>query len=261
MPRIDMLTSELHALLVPVLPHASTDPDDIKGLNTVRFEIRHDVLYTVGFDRYTIAVRRHPIPDGADNTAISILREDAANLLKIFKFTKKTNPELRILIEEMTIGDERRLGLRVDSEDDKRMVLGSLRWGDGTPPAYPNWRGMIADALARPLTPAGPMLGMSAQLMARWAKAAPQGTPLRLFIAEDEERPLVPRRARPVLVLAEDTIGLITPVTLDDDPASVLAASPWNSDLADAAPEDLTPPPREADAAGPDDDDDDEEPF
>lgn len=46
MPRVDLTTSELHALLAPVLPHASTDTDQPEH-GVVRLEARASVEHEV----------------------------------------------------------------------------------------------------------------------------------------------------------------------------------------------------------------------
>jgi hypothetical protein len=236
MPRIDMTTSELHALLVPVLPHASTEKDDFRGLNVVRFETHDGVLNTVATDKFTLAAHRHPLGEPVDDFAVSISREHVANLLKTFKHTSKRDPQLTIILDDMTIpGEGQGPGIRVDSEDGVRMVYGAARLGGEHAP-FLDWRGFLAKAMARPLAPAGPMLQASGQLMARWAKASAYGAPLRLLIAEDEQLLDGTRRAHPIVVLAGDTIGLLMPVALDVDPATALADSPWSWDLRDVAP-------------------------
>ena len=79
MPRVDLTTSELHALLAPVLPHASTDTDQPE-LGVVRLEARAGVLSAVATDRTTLAATRHPADD-IDDFTVTIDRDDAANLL------------------------------------------------------------------------------------------------------------------------------------------------------------------------------------
>ncbi|MFI7628434.1 DNA translocase FtsK [Microbispora rosea] len=225
MTRIDLATSELHELLTPVLPHASTDKERPE-LGVVRIEARGSVLSAVASDRITLAATRHPA-DGLDDFALTIDREDAANLLKIFRHTKKTDPQLAIVVEEMPLptdtGSAYGLGIRIDSETGKRHSLTDL--GDPDP-IFTKWRSLVAKLLARPAAPASPAVVFSPWATPRWSKAPRKGDYLQVFPG--------PTSKDPVLVLAgESFIGVWMPAGLRDDmePQALLAGTPWQADL------------------------------
>lgn len=59
--RLDLLTSDWHRLVKPVLPHAHTDKDSL-SLQAVRLELGPQALYAVATDRSTLAAERFPLP-------------------------------------------------------------------------------------------------------------------------------------------------------------------------------------------------------
>jgi hypothetical protein len=58
--RIDLTTREWHELIKPVIPHASTDPDE-RELAVIRVEGADRAFYAVATDRRTLAAERHPL--------------------------------------------------------------------------------------------------------------------------------------------------------------------------------------------------------
>lgn len=223
MTRIDLATSDLHDLLTPVLPHAATDKE-LPELGVVHLEARDGVLSAVASDRTTLAATRLPV-DTTEDFALTIDRKDADNLLKIFRHTQKTDPQLVVVVEEMPIstGSAYGLGIRIDSETGKRHALTDL----GEPDViFTKWRSIVAKLLARPAAPATPATLLSPWAMARWSKAPRKGDFLQMFPG--------PTTNDPILVLAgESFIGYWAPVRLRDDiePQTLLEATPWQADL------------------------------
>ncbi|GAA0969964.1 hypothetical protein GCM10009555_018060 [Acrocarpospora macrocephala] len=236
MTRIDLTTSELHELLVPVLPHASTDKD-WPEYNVVRLEARPSkdartgVLAAMATDRVTLAATRHHIDEPVDEFDISIDRGDATNLLRVFKPTKKSDPRLRLIVEETSLpgGQGRGLMLRIDSETGQR-----LEFPDCTPTDLPkihtSWRGTLARLTARPLVPAPPTFSVADWALARWAKASRYDSP-RFFLPEERDA---------ILVTAGGSfIGLWGMRWTDAEPEALLRESAWLDDLKDVEHVDL----------------------
>jgi hypothetical protein len=221
--RIDLTTSELHKLIAPVLPHASTDKDQPE-LAVVRFEVVDDTVYGVATDRVTFAATRHRLDDSADPVKIAISRNDAQTLLRTFKYTSKTDPQLRIVIDRTSVSGNQSptgLGLTVDSEANVPKIV----CPDQGVPLSIGWRAVIGRVLHRPRRPAAPAVLLTPAYVARWAKAAAKWERLSVFVGATP--------GEPVLVLVEDHfVGVWMPVTsTGGDPAQLLDASPWLAEL------------------------------
>lgn len=223
MTRIDLTTSDLHALITPVLPHTGTDPD-LPELGIIRLEARADVLYAIATDRYTMAATRHPINDAADDIVVSIDRSDAAAMLKLFKHTKDNDPQLKVVIDKIPVPVNDRgdsvvsLGLTIDSEDGTRLVLHGREQG-----VLGGWRKLLRAVAERPLAPAAPALFLSPPYLPRWTKAARKGERLAVFVG--------PGPTDPILIQVEHRfIGLWMPAGhLDAGEETV--AGPWLAEL------------------------------
>ena len=225
MPRIDMNTSDLHNLIAPVLPHAATDKERPE-LGVVHLEARHGVLSAVASDRATLGATRFPADDGVEDFALTIGRDDADTLLKIFKHTAKNDPRLVIVVEEMPppagSGNTSGLGIRIDSEKGTRHSLRDL--GDPDP-IFLKWRALVAKLLARPATPGAPVVAFPGWAMARWGKACAKGDHLQVFPG--------PTPNDSVLVTAGETfVGVWAPLRGPEEPQVALEATPWQADLA-----------------------------
>jgi|GEM_PF-3696401 len=225
MSRIDLTTKDLHDLLTPVLPHTGTDPE-VPELGVIYLEVRGDVLYAVATDRYTMAAARHPLDESVDDAAVAISRDDAAAMLKLFKFSKKENPHLRLVIDKVPVPASPRgdtidsLGLTITAEDGTRLVL----HGRGHGPLR-GWRGLLRPVVERPLTPASPILALTPAYLSRWGKAAGPGEVLTVHVG--------PEPVDPVLVQVEHrVIGVLMPVG-HLDAGEAVVGSPWPDELAD----------------------------
>ncbi|SFK92032.1 Ftsk gamma domain-containing protein [Streptosporangium canum] len=256
MTRIDLTTRELHELLAPVLPHTGTDPE-VPELGIIRLEVRGDVLYAIATDRYTMAAARHPLNDPAADIAVSIDREDAAAMLKLFKHSKKQDPQLRLVIDKVPVpvngrGDTvQSLGLTVDSEDGTRLVLHGRGHG-----VLRSWRKLLRQVVDRSLAPASPALFLTPSYLPRWTKAARKGERLSVFIGPDPTDPML-------LQVEHRFIGVWMPAG-HLDAGEETTGSPWARELADDTDDSddeqegdvlRTPPaqePRDAPAAGAD---------
>jgi hypothetical protein len=227
--RIDLTTRDLHGLIAPVLPHVSTDPE-LPLLNALHIEISGGVLYCAATDRFTLAVTRHLLDDVADDVTILVDRADAAAMLKLFTFTKDDDPELTIIIDQVTVPagakSYKALAWRVDASDGTRLVLHD-RSVAGVERPMKNWRALVGAALHRPQKPASPTLILTPSFLPRWAKAAGKGERLTAFIG--------PEPTDPILVTVEQHfVGLWMPVNhLDADGRDLLEGNPWRDEIAE----------------------------
>lgn len=215
---IELTTRELHDLITPVLPHASTDKD-LSGLGVIRLEVREGVLYAVASDRFTMAVTRHRLREPAADAAIAIGREDAAALLKLFKYGRDEDPELQLIVgtveAETVLDPADRPALTVTAKDGNTLVL---HGHEGKP--LTSWRKMIGKIIHREHRPAPPSLALNPLLLARWSKAMRGRDPLAVFFG--------PNATDPIVVKAEDHfIGIWMPAKRSDGRSDVLTNSLW----------------------------------
>ncbi|MFC6081049.1 DNA translocase FtsK [Sphaerisporangium aureirubrum] len=223
MTRIDLSTTDLHELLVPVLPHASTGKDD-PHYNIVRLQVTDRVLYAVATDRYTLGATRHHLGD-ADPAKIAISVVDARNILRTFKHAKDYDPRLTLIIDQLQLPSTDNatptgLSLRVDSEDGPRLTV------QASAAPHIAWQPIVAKALHRSRTPVSPAVLLTPQYMSRWARAAHKWDHLTVLGGRARD-PLV-------VLVAHRFIGLWMPVsgTDDFDPERALDGNPWLEELA-----------------------------
>ena len=229
MTRIDMTTQEWHDLIVPVLPHASDDAD-LPPLGHIRVEAARQVLYAVASDRYTLGVSRHVLGEAPGDTAIHIDRRDAKDMLKLFRYSKTEDPQLKIVIDKVRIATGRDdltgvgLGLTIESEMGTRVTLNDVR-DHLTDHPLVSWRKTIAGVVFRDLEPASPSLLLSPEFMARWSAACRHpGERVKFFAG--------PGATDPILMLVEDNFaGVWQPVGhLDAGSPELLNGSPWRAE-------------------------------
>jgi len=227
MTRVDLSTKDLHDLLNPVLPHAGTDPE-VPELGVILLEVRRSVAYAVATDRYTMAAARHPLAEDADDAAVAVAvsRDDAAAMLKLFKHSKKDNPQLQLLIDKVPVpvtprGDTlHSLGLTVTSEDGTRLVL----HGRGHGPLR-TWRRLLRPVIERAPAPAAPLLALTPTYLSRWGKATQSGEVLTVHVGPDP--------VDPILIQVEHrVIGVLMPVGMLDA-GEAAKGSPWPDELLD----------------------------
>ena len=227
MTRIDMTTREWHELLKPVLPHASTDAE-VPEINVVRIEGRDRIVYAVATDRYTLAASRRVLDSPCDEFIVSIDRQDCAAMLRLFTFTKDSDPQLRITIGTVPVPmdsgpDLRTLGLTIESSEGTRLILHD-RQG-----ALSGWRKTLGQVVARDLAPGAPQILLMPSQLGRWSAASRKGERLTVIPGPDA--------GAPILILAEDHFaGCWMPAGhLDGDSDDLLLSSPWRKELADYA--------------------------
>jgi hypothetical protein len=229
MTRIDLTTREWHGLIAPVIPHASDDKE-LPELCAVRIEVAGQVVFAVASDRYTMGASRHVLDEraGAD-CVIHIDRVEAATMLRLFPFTKDSNPQLKVIIDKVPVPAGRHvtvdaLGLTVESEDGTRLLLHDHR--DPLQPGFlAGWRKHLGRVIFRDLAPASPSLLITPSCLGRWAKAVRPGERV-VFLAG-------PGPTDPILMLVEEHFaGILQPAGhLDTGTNELLTASPWRGEL------------------------------
>jgi len=207
-------TSGLHGLLGPVLPHVGTDRD-LPELTTIRIEVRDNTVYAVATDRFTFAATRHQLDEGEDvaNTAVTIAGGDAHTLLRVFKHTRKDDPQLTL-----TVTAAGGSTLTVTAAGGSTLTLSGR--GDGL--AF--WRAFLAKHLHREDGSATPSIGLDPSRLRRWIKAVEYaGQPLALSFGAGPKDPVVVR-------CGERFVGLWAPVVLTGD-VERLQDSVWCKEL------------------------------
>lgn len=247
MTRIDCTAGDLQDLLAPVVPHIGNDKH-WPEYHVVQLSTRDGVASAMATDRVTLAATRLAVGNDVDDFTLTLAKEDVLNVLKVFKATKKSDPHLQLIIDEIPhpTGDGRGLALRVSSEGGQKLEI-----RDRTPTdvqrIYTSWRGILAQIVARPLTPARPVVSVSDFTLARWAKASAYDHP-RFFLPENHDTVLV--------TAGESFIGLWRPRSSDAEPEALLKESAWLKGLEgvehvdlreDLAAQDATPVPPEED--------------
>lgn len=225
MTRIDMTTRDLHQLIAPVLPHACTSAD-LPELNVVRFQTSGSTVHAIATDRVTMAATRHPV-GLIDDVVIHIDRTDAAAMLKLFKFTKESDPQLVLILDQVSVPLEHTsisaLALRIDSEDGTRLVLHDRRV-PGQPTALDGWRKLIGRVLHRQQSVGAPALLLSPTTLPRWSKAAGKGERLSVFCGPDPSDSLL-------IMVEQHFVGLWTPAGHLDAGGDLLDGNPWRDEL------------------------------
>ncbi|MGR6922622.1 hypothetical protein ACU635_50925 [[Actinomadura] parvosata] len=225
MTRIDMTTRDLHQLIAPVLPHACTSAD-LPELNVVRLETSGTTMHAVATDRATMAATRRPV-GFTDDVVIHIDRADCVALLKLFTFTKEEDPDLTLILDQVTVpvGNTSlsALALRIDSEDGTRLVLHDRRV-PGQPTALDGWRKVIGGVLHRPQTVGAPALLLSPAALPRWSKAAGKGERLTVFCGPDPSNALL-------ITVEQHFIGIWATAGHLDAGGDLLDDNPWRREL------------------------------
>ena len=224
MTRVDMTTRQWHELIMPVLPHVSTD-DEVPEICVVRIEGSGRIVNAVGTDRYTLAATRHVLDEPCDEFAVHVDKADATAMLKLFAYTKDLDPRLRIVVGKAPLPVSDRgdtvsvLSVTVESEDGTRLVIRDRPGGLG------GWRKTLAALVHRDLAPAADRLLLMPGQLGRWAAAARKGDRLMVFAG--------PEIGDAILVLAEDHFaGAWMPAShIDGDSDDLLSDSPWWSEL------------------------------
>lgn len=225
-----MTTRDLHQLVKPVLPHASTDAE-LPQLNSIRLECTHRTLYAVATDRYTLGASRHVLEEvPGDDFAILVDRVDAKNMLNLFGYSKNVDPMLTVTVDKVPVPlgrpdiSAQALGLTVESEDGTRLLLHD-RLNYDQADTLSSWRKILAPLLYRKLAPAAPSMILSPQYMDRWS-AAVRGAERLTFLPG-------PGPTDHILILVEDHFaGMWKPAEhLDAGSEELLTASPWRREI------------------------------
>ena len=231
--RLDLLTSDWHKLVKPVLPHASTDKE-LPHLRRVRLEFGARALYAVATDRYTLAAERWPLPPADLRMVpwqwppVDIEAAEIAPTLKLFTYDKDADPPLHVTVDRAPIPLEG-TGGSIDSwaviierpGDGLRLLLRDRRQPDL---GIGDWRKSILAAMTRPRGRALDGLDVPGRLFARWASAVRGAEQLRVWTG--------PSAGDPLLITVEDHFaGIMIARWQLDDPARDRSALPWAGEL------------------------------
>jgi hypothetical protein len=236
MTRIDMTTRELHALLAPVLPHASKDKDS-PARCVVRLDHTGRVLYAVAGDGYTLAAERWKLPSGHDRESmiwdwdapVHVRATDVAAVLKLFTYDKDADPPLKVTIDKAPVPIRvagspaviNHQAVTIESDDGTRLVLHDQRDPSHDPLA--SWRRSLWSLWNRPLATL-PALALSAAQMAKWGASVGKGERVTIYSGAE---------GAPLLILVgHHFAGAWVQVRYLDGPEKALAESPWLGELA-----------------------------
>jgi hypothetical protein len=230
--RLDLLTSELHRLVKPVLPHAAPANDPSLSLQAVRLELGPQALYAVATDRYTLAAERFVLPRDSrhgDWPPVHIDRGEMAAVLKMLPCGKDFDPELRITVDRSALIVSP--GHTVDSwavmierpDDGTRLTLRDRR-DPSLVDALANWRVPLRQALTRPKGRALDALDIQGHMLARWKDAARGAERLRVWTG--------PKPGDTILIAVErHFLGVMVTDTMLPDPGRDRDQLPWAAEL------------------------------
>lgn len=206
---LNLPTSELHHLLVPVIPHAGTDLE-IPQLVAVRLELADDVLYAAATDRQTLAATRHLLDQPAPPASVTLDRDGALAITRVFKYNRDADPTLRL-----DIGTR---ALRIDGEDGTRLVL------EAPGSVFPDWRRLLGQYLHRGQAGVHGVM-LSGHLVARWSKACRKGDRLQVIFGTDPTDPVL-------VTVGEHFAGIWMPAAeLEATRVDWLADNPWLAEV------------------------------
>lgn len=231
--RLDILTSEWHRLLKPVLPHASTDKDSLP-LQAVRLELGARALYAIATDRYTMGCERYqlnPYDRGREDEwpPVHIDKGEAAATLKMLAYSKEYDPPLRVTVDRSALLV--RPGKSIDSwavtierpDDGTRLMLCDRR-DPSEVTMLVQWRAPLAKAFTRPRGRELHGLDIAAYQLARWKDAVHGGERLRVWTG--------PERGDTLLVTVEEHFaGIMVTQLYIDDASRERHALPWAAEL------------------------------
>lgn len=229
--RLDILTSEWHKLLKPVLPHAATDKE-MTEYRRVRLELGHRALYAVATDMATLAAERlrlGPANRGGDWPPVHVEASEAKSSLGLLPFDKDTDPMLQITVDRAPIplGHGNSIdswALTVDRPDDGlRLVLRDRR-DPSLVTSLDKWRDLLLKALTRAGGRSLDGLDLRGHLLARWGAASRGTERLRLYTG--------PKPGDALLITVEDHFAGIWAIPQYlDSPAQGRAELPWAAEL------------------------------
>lgn len=231
--RLDLLTSDWHKLIKPVLPHASTDKE-LHWLRRVRLEVGDRALYAIATDQSTLGAERHVLParerfQASSVPPVHIEAAEAKTSLALFTFDKDGDPPLEVTIDRAPIplsegNSVMSWAVTVHRPDDgMRLVLRDRR-DPVMSTTLDSWRKLLLEALTRPRGRSLDGLDLRGHVLARWA-AATRGTErLRLYTG--------PKPGDPLLITVEGHFaGIMTVSQYLDTPAQGRAELPWTAEL------------------------------
>lgn len=229
--RLDLLTSEWHKLLKPVLPHVSTDKE-MPQLRRVRLELGGRALYAVATDQATIAAERHPLRSadrGGEWPPVHLEASEVKATLALLTYDKDSDMTIEVTVDKAPVplgGGNTVMSWAVTlhrPDDGLRLVLRDRR-DPSRPCTLDGWRQPLLSALTRPKGRSLDGLDLRGWMLARWGSAARGTERLRLWTG--------PKPGDTILVTVEDHFaGLMTVAAMLDDPAQDRGSLPWAAEL------------------------------
>lgn len=229
--RLDLLTSDWHRLIKPVLPHASKDKE-LPQLRHVRLELGVRSLCAIATDQATLGAERYVIREAIPYGSWPAVHLEATEVkasLGLLKYDKDSDMPIHVTVDHVPIpvGAGHSLisrAVTIDRPDDGlRLVLRDRR-DPSRPSSLDSWRKGLSAAMTRPRGRSLDGLDLRGWMLARWGTAARGTERLRLWTG--------PKPGDPLLVTVEDHFaGLLSVAQQLDDPTQHRSALPWAAEL------------------------------
>lgn len=230
--RLDILTSDWHKLLKPVLPHAAPANDPSLSLQAVRLELGATALYAVATDRYTMGAERYELgraDRGGDWPPVHIAAGDAKATLKLLTHGKDYDPELRVTVDRAALpaGPFHTIdgwAVKIERPDDGTKMTLRDRRDPSLVDSLANWKTPVVKALTRARGKVLDGLDVQAYQLARWKDAVRGTERLRVWTG--------PKRGDTILVTVERHFaGVMVTDLMLDDPSRDRSELPWTAEL------------------------------
>lgn len=187
-------------LLEATAPHSGSENQPV--LHGIRLDSDGTVLHAVATDRFTLAIARAQLREATASWALTIPTPDVAWLTTWLK----AQPGDTILTLSPT-GDTFTV-----TAGKTTLTLAARK------DTFIAWRDVVRTGLANPLSPS-PLTALGTDLLTRWATA---GQRLRVW---------QPAADKPLVLTAEDFLGLQMPIRTTDSPTQDTITGAWTGSL------------------------------
>lgn len=181
-------------LLSRVVPFAGKD-DTLPVLVAVELELVDGYLHAVATDRYRLGCARTKVSDDAEPWSFLLKLADAKQIVRLFSPVRKPRPPFPPEITLVREGAALRVSSKGVRLDGSTLSL-TFTAVDGD---YIKWRSLIPSGV--PIEPAA--VAVNAKYLADFQKAARANVAIRVTVFKAD---------KPILVEAEDFVGLLMPV-------------------------------------------------